>query len=92
MLNKIKTEDGRTIPTRFLSSISDGLSRYNKGMRKGHFIIKNVQWYQDSKFQVDFELLALELTDDQYNEYLEFNNSDTIKCCWSDTDSKNRGL
>ena len=42
--------------------------------------------------RVDFEMLALEMTDAEYNEYLSHNNTDTLKCCWSDTGSSNLGL
>lgn len=34
--------------------------------------------------RVDFEMLALELTAAEYSEYLSYNNTDTLKCCWSD--------
>lgn len=42
--------------------------------------------------RVDIEMLGLEMTTDEYNEYLSHNDTDEIKCCWSSTGASDRGL
>ena len=83
------TSDGRTIPTNLLSSINDALAEDNSAYKQGYFIVKNIEESSGSDMRVDFELLALQLTDDEYFEYLSYNNTDDLKCCWKDTGSEN---
>jgi hypothetical protein len=42
--------------------------------------------------RVDYELLAFGLTDSQFSEFLKYNNTEVLKCCWKDTGSANYGI